>query len=139
MKLKRKELNIRHSIRFWRLASGLVTDADLGFVMDVQKKLMDAIASHSPTLKVANEGIAGEVTYVAVDGESARTGHPSQDATGVFEVAPVWANKSDVFFSFDADTSKLVDAELSKRVDVANELVKLARASFDLEVEEIAP
>ena len=145
------------------LFSRLTTDNDLAVVMDVQTKLMEAISSHSPTLKSATELVAGDVMYVAVDGESARTEyfsrisfpgksdahgdmsfkarmrHPQHDVTGTFEVAPLWTNKDDVVFSFDADTSQLADVEFNKRAVIVNELVSIALKSFDLEVEEATP
>lgn len=227
MKLKRKSLNVRHTVRFPRVTAGLATqsgrlleavlerlstehtvsskdiairagvtlddwslriamfnrlatititvdgiqasfnqlttDGDLAVVIDVQTKLMEAISSYSPTLKAENEGINGDVTYVASDGESARSDyfaritfpgksvvhvdtsfrtrmrHPLHNVTATFEVAPAWSDKNQVLLFFDADTSELEVAELNKRADIVNELVGIALKSFEIELEETSP
>ena len=138
----------------------LVTDSDLSVVTQVLECLTTALAAHSPTQGYSSEAVSGSVTYEVLDGAESRSAylgeisfrgkssahfdvgiktrlkHSSQPVIGMFEVSPNWANKNELFFWFDVETTSLKEMDLPKRAQVANELVLQALDSFGLEVIE---
>ena len=137
--------------------TGLTTDGDIAVVVDVQRRLLSALAVQFPTLKTRNEGISGSVVYSVEGGHEerdayfARVSFPGRSSShldvsfkarrrlegyemiGAFELAPVWADPSKVLMSFDVDTSQLPITEFPERAALVDRLVAESMASFDLQ------
>lgn len=139
------------------LFNSLATEADLTIVSEVETGLLAALSARLPTLRYSSEKILGQLVYHIPDGVEARNAyfsqlsfpglserhthrsfkaglrHKDKEAFGMFEVAPLWANESSLFVSFDIELVDIKDSLFAEKAKVAIELVDDALKSFQLE------
>ncbi len=134
----------------------LGTDGDLAVVLDLQQRIMTAIANHTPSVKALTESVSGTMVFEVLGGTAdraqyfggvgfpgrspmhqdvgfkSRVLHPNVDAIASIEVSPVWTNDHEIFVAFEVDTIRLDSLSFIERGRTAIELIQIALASFDL-------